>query len=99
MTRVLIAMTALLLLAVALTAQPHPVMLLGEGQFSGQLGTYASGDTLYCVYSSSVNPAMPGDILLKKSHDGGLNWNSVVVANACWAWVAPRFPKPVMRSS
>jgi len=86
-------MTALLLLAVALTAQPHPVMLLGEGQFSGQLGTYASGDTLYCVYSSSVNPAMPGDIILKKSHDGGLNWNSEVVANAVMGLGSPTVSK------
>jgi len=93
MTRVMTAMIALLLLVAALTAQPQPVTLLLEGQFSGQLGTYVSGDTLYCVYSSSVHPSIPSDIILKKSHDGGLNWNSVVVANAVLGLGSPTVSK------
>ncbi len=68
----------------ALMAKLGPLQLVGEGHFAGQMGIFASGDTLALVYydKPSADPAAAGWIVFKQSADGGDSWTSVNVAQA-----------------
>jgi hypothetical protein len=72
------------LMACAATAVLGPLQEIGVGHYSGQLGTYAQGDTLAMVYFDNPgnDPATEGWIVFRKSTDGGMTWSSQNVAQA-----------------
>ena len=80
MKRSLFVIAAVILLIGTLTAQPNEFELLGQGQFSGKLGSYVSGDTIFCVYNTATLASGTGSVILKASYDGGETWQSHTVA-------------------
>jgi hypothetical protein len=86
MKRLVIALI-LALLACSATAVPGPLQEIGVGHYSGQIGSYAQGDTLALVYFDNPgnDPAAEGWIVFRKSTDGGMTWSSqnVVQATNC----------------
>lgn len=53
------------------------------GLFSGKLGTYSSGDTLYCVYATENTGTYPyyyRNLEFMASYDGGEHWQSTTIA-------------------
>lgn len=93
MERLLICAAALTLLAGALSAQTEQFELLGQGQFSGKLGSYVSGDTVFCVYNTATLASGTGSVILKASFDGGDTWQSHVVAESVTGVGSPTVSK------
>ncbi len=75
----------LLGLAAGLAAQPLVWENVGQGHFSGNMGIYASGDTLAIVFydNPGEDPTQTGWITFSTSVDGGGNWNTTSVVQTC----------------